>query len=77
MSSCLFYFYAEYIMRNTGLEKAQAVIKIARRNSNNLRNADDNHPYGRKQRGIKQPLDKGERGEWNKMKIMASSIIIS
>ena len=38
---CLFNFYAEYIMRNAGLEEAQAGIKIARRNINNLRNADD------------------------------------
>ena len=38
---CLFKFYAEYIMRNTGLEEAQAGIKIARRNTNNLRYADD------------------------------------
>ena len=38
---CLFNFYAEYIMRNAGLEEAQAGIKIARRNSNNLRYADD------------------------------------
>ena len=41
MSPCLFNFYAEYIMRNTGLEEAQAGIKIARRNINNLRYADD------------------------------------
>ena len=39
--SCLFNFYAEYIMRNTGLEEAQAGIKIARRNINNLSYADD------------------------------------
>ena len=38
---CLFNFYAEYIMRNAGLEEAQAGIKIARRNINNLRYADD------------------------------------
>ena len=38
---CLFNFYAEYIMRNAGLEEAQAGIKIARRNLNNLRYADD------------------------------------
>ena len=37
MSPCLFNFYAEYIMRNAGLEEAQAGIKIARRNINNLR----------------------------------------
>ena len=41
LSSCLFNFYAEYIMRNTGLEEAQTGIKIARRNINNLRYADD------------------------------------
>ena len=38
---CLFNFYAEYIMRNARLEETQAGIKIARRNINNLRNADD------------------------------------
>ena len=41
LSPCLFNFYAEYIMRNAGLEEAQAGIKIARRNINNLRYADD------------------------------------
>ena len=41
LSPCLFHFYAEYIMRNAGLEEAQAGIKIARRNINNLRYADD------------------------------------
>ena len=41
LSSCLFNLYAEYIMRNTGLEVAQAGIKIARRYINNLRYADD------------------------------------
>ena len=41
LSSCLFNFYAKYIMRNTGLEEAQAGIKIAGRNINNLRYADD------------------------------------
>ena len=40
-SSCLFNFYAEYIMRNAWLDEAQAGIKIARRNINNLRYADD------------------------------------
>ena len=46
LSSCLFNLYAEYIMRNAGLEEAQAGIEIARRNINNLRYADDT--YGRK-----------------------------
>ena len=41
MSQCLFNFYAEYIMRNTELEEAQARIKTAGRNINNLRYADD------------------------------------
>ena len=41
MSLYLFNFYAEYIMRNAGLEETQARIKIARRNINNLRYADD------------------------------------
>ena len=40
-SPCLFNLYAEYIMRNAGLEEAQAGIKIARRNTSNLRYADD------------------------------------
>ena len=42
MSPCLFNLYAEYIMRNAGLDEAQAGIKIARKNINNLRYADDN-----------------------------------
>ena len=41
LSPCLFNSYAVYIMRNTGLEEAQAGIKIAGRNINNLRYADD------------------------------------
>ena len=41
LSLCLFNLYAEYIIRKAGLEEAQAGIKIARRNSNNLRYADD------------------------------------
>ena len=41
LSPCLFNLYAEYIMRNLGLEEAQAGIKIAGRNTNNLRYADD------------------------------------
>ena len=44
-------------MRNAGLEEAQAGIKIAGRNINNLRYADLYHPYGRKWRGTKKPLD--------------------
>ena len=50
LSPCFFNLYAEYITRNTGLEEAQAGIKIAGRNINNLRYADDIRmvPYGRK-----------------------------
>ena len=48
-------------MRNAGLEETQAGIKIAGRNINHLRHADDHH-YGRKQR-TKEPLDESERGE--------------
>ena len=51
LSPCLFNLYAEYIMRNTGLEEAQAGIKIARRNINNFKYADDT------------TLDESERGE--------------
>ena len=81
LSPCLFNLYAEYIMRNTGLEETQAGMKIAGRNINNLRYADD--PYGRKWGGTKKPLDESKRGEWKhwfklhipKMKIMASGPI--
>ena len=44
LSPCLFNFYAKYIMRNAGLEEAQARIKISRRNINNLRYANDTTP---------------------------------
>ena len=47
-------------MRNAGLDEAQVGIKIAGRNTNNLRYADDNHPYGTKWRGTKKPLDESE-----------------
>ena len=45
MSPCLFNFYAEYIIRNAGLEGTQAGIKIAGRSINNLRYADDTTPW--------------------------------
>ena len=52
-------------MQNARLDEAQAGIKIAGRNTNNLRYADDtNHPYGRKQKGAKEPLNDSETGEW-------------
>ena len=51
-------------MRNAGLDEAQAGIKIARENINNLRYADDTTLMGRKWRRTKEPLDESERGEW-------------
>ena len=49
LSRCLFNLYAEYIMQNAGLDEAEAGIKIAGRNINNLRCTDDTyHSYGRK-----------------------------
>ena len=71
-------------MRNAGLDEAQAGIKIAGRNINNLRYADMHHPYGRKRR-TKEPLDESERAEWKvglklniqKTKIMAPGPIAS
>ena len=50
-------------MRNAGLDEAQAGIKIAGKNINNLRYADLHHPYGRKWR-TKEPRDESEREEW-------------
>ena len=63
LSPCLFNLYAEYIMRNVGLDEAQAEIKIAKRNNNNLRYADDTTLMAEKQRRTKEPLDDSERGE--------------
>ena len=57
LSSCFFNFYAEYIMRNAGLEEAQAGIKIARRNINNLRHADDTTLMAESEEELKKPLD--------------------
>ena len=48
LSPCLFNLYAEYIMRNAGLEEAQAGIKTVRRNISNSSYADEHHTYGRK-----------------------------
>ena len=62
-SSCLFNLYAEYIMRNAGLEEAQAGIKIARRNISNLRYADDTTLMVESEKEPKKPLDESERGE--------------
>ena len=58
LSPCLFNLYAEYIMRNAGLEEAQAGIKIARRNINNLRYTDDTTLMAEKEEGLKSLLMK-------------------
>ena len=58
LSPCLFNFYAEYIMRNAGLEEAQAGIKIARRNINNLRYADDTTLMAESEEELKKLLMK-------------------
>ena len=63
LSTCLFNFYAEYIMRNAGLEEAQAGIKIGRRNINNLRYADVTTLMTESEEELKRLLDEGEREE--------------
>ena len=64
MLPCLFNLYAEYIMRNAGLDEAQAGIKIAGRNISHLKYADDTTLMGKKWRRTKAPPDESERGEW-------------
>ena len=59
LSPCLFNLYAEYIMRDARLEESQAEIKIAGRNSNNLRYADDTTPVAEVKRN-KKPLEEHE-----------------
>ena len=61
----IFNLYEEYIMRNAGLEEAQAGIKIAGRNNNNLRYADDITLMAGSE--AKEPLDESERGELKKL----------
>ena len=63
LSPCLFNFYAEYIMRNAGWEEAQAGIKIAGRNINNLRYADDPTLMAESEEELKSLLIESERGE--------------
>ena len=85
LSSCLFNLYAEYIMKNAGLDEAQAGIKSARRNINNLRQADDTTLMGESEEELKNLLMKvkeesrktGLKLNIQKMKIMASSPITS
>ena len=55
MSPCIFNFYAEYIIQNAGLDEAQATIKIAGRNINNLRYADDTTLMTESKEKLKRP----------------------
>jgi len=85
LSPCLFNLYAEYIMRNTGLGEAQAGIKIARRNINNLRYADDTTFMAEREEELKSLLMKVKEEtekvdlklSIQKTKIMASGPITS
>ena len=85
LSPCLFNFYAEYIMRNTGLDEAQAGIKIAGRDINNLKYADDTTPMAESEEQLQSLLmqvkeESGRVGlKFNiqKTKIMASGSITS
>jgi len=85
LSPCLFNLYAEYIMRNAGLDDAQAGIKIARRNINNLRYADDTTLMAESEVELKSLLMKvkeesekvGLKVNIQKTKIMASGPITS
>ena len=85
MSPCLFNLYAEYIMRNTRLDEAQAGIKIARRNINNLSYADDTTLMAESEEELKSLLMKvkvdsekvGLKLNIQKTKIMASGPITS
>ena len=83
LSPCLFNLYAEYIMRNTGLEEAQAGIKITRRNINNLRYTDDTILVAESElksllMKVKEESEKvGLKLNIQKTKIMASGLITS
>ena len=83
LSPCLFNLYAEYIMRTAGLDEAQAGIKIAGRNINNLRYADDTTLKAESEEGLKSLLVKEESEKFGlklhiqKTKIMASGPITS
>ena len=60
---CLFNLYSKYIMRNAGLDEAQAGIKIAGRNINNLTYADDTTLLAESEEELKSLFDESERGE--------------
>ena len=63
LSPYLFNFHAEYIMQNAGLDESQPGIKTARRNTNNLRYADETTIMAESEEELKEPLDEGERGD--------------
>ena len=80
LSPCLFNLYAEYIMRNAGLEEAQAGIKIARRNLNNLRYADDSTLMAESEEELKSLLMKVKEESKNvglKLNILKTKIVAS
>jgi len=84
LSPCLLNLYSEYITRNAGLDEAQAGIKIARRNINNLRYADDTTLMAESKEELKSLLtkmkeesEKADKLNIKKMKIMASGPSIS
>ena len=85
MSPCLFNLYAGFIVRNARLDEAQAGIKIARRNINNLKYADDSTLMAESEEKLKSLLmkvkEESEKADWKlniqKPKIMASSPITS
>ena len=85
LSPCIFNSYAEYILRNTGLEEAQAGIKIARRNISNIKYADETTLMAESEKELKSLLMKvkgesekpGLKVNLQKMKIMASGPISS
>ena len=85
LSTCLFNLYAEYIMQNAGLDESQAGIKMAQRNINNLRYADDTTPMAESEKEQKSLLMKvkeenekaGLKLNIQKTEIMASGPITS
>ena len=78
LSPCLFKSYADYIMRNARLDEAQAGIKIAGRNNNNLRYANDTTLMAESEEELsEEPLDEGEREAGLKLNIKKTKIMTS
>ena len=75
LSPCLFNLYTEYIMRNEELVESQAEIKIARRNSNNLRQADDTTPMAESKEELKSLLKKVKEKADLKLNIQKTTIM--